>query len=153
MPDSTTGVVVDLRSYAPRERHELIHTALDRMQRGDTIRFVNDHKPSPLHHELNATRPGELDWVDDEQGPEVWSWSLTSQVRILDVRPTLAAGDEPFASIMEAVAQLEPGEPLVVVAPFEPVPLEGVLSGQGFTFRATPQDGGDWRVRFWQETV
>lgn len=153
MPDSTTGAVVDLRSYAPRERHEIIHTVLDRLHRGDTIRFVNDHRPSPLRYELNATRPGELEWVDDVQGPDVWSWSLTSQVRVLDVRPKLAAGEEPFATIMETVAQLDPDEPLVVVAPFEPVPLEGVLSGQGFAFKATPQDGGDWRVRFWRETV
>lgn len=33
-------------------------------------------------------------------------------------------------------------------APFEPVPLEGVLAEQGFDYEAVPLDGGDWRVTF-----
>ena len=41
----------------------------------------------------------------------------------LDVRPTLRAGGEPFAQIMQAVASLEPGQALRLLATFEPVPL------------------------------
>lgn len=67
---------------------------------------------------------------------------------LFDARPMLAAGDEPFDAIMAAVAKLEPGEDLVVLAPFEPVPLEGVLSSQGFTYAAEALDGDDWRVTF-----
>jgi hypothetical protein len=37
---------------------------------------------------------------------------------------------------------------LVVYAPFEPVPLEGVLGEQGFRYVADQIDGGDWRVTF-----
>ena len=68
--------------------------------------------------------------------------------QVLDVRPALAAGEEPFETIMAAVAGLGPGQPLVIVAPFEPVPLEGVLGSQGFTWEAEHLDSGDWRVTF-----
>ena len=67
---------------------------------------------------------------------------------IIDARPIIAAGDEPFDAIMTAAATLSEGEDLVVLAPFEPVPLEGVLSSQGFSYEATDLGGGDWRVQF-----
>lgn len=65
-----------------------------------------------------------------------------------DARPVIAAGDEPFDQIMAAVAGLEPGQHFVVYAPFEPVPLEGVLGSQGFAYDAEPLHGGDWKVTF-----
>ncbi len=67
---------------------------------------------------------------------------------VFDARPTLANGGEPFDAIMEAVAGLGPDEELVVLAPFEPVPLEAVLGSQGFTYEAKPLDGEDWEVTF-----
>jgi uncharacterized protein (DUF2249 family) len=67
---------------------------------------------------------------------------------VVDARPTLAAGGEPFAEIMEAAAQVADGEVLVVYAPFEPVPLEGVLAEQGFSYVADEIEHGDWRVTF-----
>ena len=66
----------------------------------------------------------------------------------VDARPIIAAGDEPFQTIMEAAASLVEEEELVVLAPFEPVPLEGVLSSQGFTYEAEELGGGGWRVVF-----
>lgn len=68
--------------------------------------------------------------------------------RVVDARPTLAAGGEPFAEIMEAAAQVGEGETLVVYAPFEPVPLEGVLGEQGFAYLAEEIGTDDWRVEF-----
>jgi uncharacterized protein (DUF2249 family) len=97
---------------------------------------------------LAATRPDQYDWVDGEDGPERWTARITCRARIVDARPILAQGEEPFETIMAAVGSLEPGQPLVVLAPFEPVPLEGVLSAQGFTWEAETLDGGDWRVVF-----
>ncbi len=66
----------------------------------------------------------------------------------VDARPIIASGAEPFGEIMAAVGALEEGEELVVLAPFEPVPLEGVLSSQGFTYETEDLGGGDWRVTF-----
>jgi uncharacterized protein (DUF2249 family) len=66
----------------------------------------------------------------------------------VDARPIIAAGREPFETIMAAVSGLIDGEDLVVLAPFEPVPLEGVLSSQGFAYEASEVGGGDWQVIF-----
>lgn len=139
---------IDVREMPPRERHPAIFELLDRLQPGETLRLVNDHDPMPLRYQLDATRPGQLRWEYVAQGPEVWEVHLTSQARIVDARPTLAAGGEPFAEIMEAAAQVRAGEVLVVYAPFEPVPLEGVLGEQGFVHVADRLDDGDWRVTF-----
>jgi uncharacterized protein (DUF2249 family) len=69
-------------------------------------------------------------------------------VATIDARPIIAAGGEPFDVIMSAVATLGEGEELVVLAPFEPVPLEGVLSSQGFSYEAVALGVDDWQVTF-----
>lgn len=66
----------------------------------------------------------------------------------VDARPIIAAGDEPFDLIMASVAALAEDEDLVVLAPFEPVPLEGVLGAQGFSYEAVEVGAGDWQVTF-----
>lgn len=84
----------------------------------------------------------------EQQGAGTKGGGPDGTTRVFDARPVIAAGQEPFEAIMAAVAELSPGEDLVVLAPFEPVPLEGVLSSQGFTFEATDIGGGDWSTRF-----
>ncbi len=66
----------------------------------------------------------------------------------IDARPIIAAGGEPFDAIMSTVASLGEGEDLVVLAPFEPVPLEGILSSQGFAYEAVALGDDDWKVTF-----
>lgn len=66
----------------------------------------------------------------------------------LDVRPILAAGDEPFAAIMQAADTLTEGQTLRLVAPFRPVPLFRVMERRGYTFTETPLGGTDWQVDF-----
>ena len=73
---------------------------------------------------------------------------MSADPRIVDARPVIAAGGEPFEMIMAAVDELEDEQPLVVIAPFEPVPLEGVLGSQGFEFETEQLDTGDWQVTF-----
>lgn len=80
----------------------------------------------------------------DEQ---VTQWQ-TQAATVLDVRPDLERGDEPFARIMEAAATIHPGESLLLIAPFEPVPLYGVLGGRGFQHETHQIDPGTWAVRF-----
>jgi uncharacterized protein (DUF2249 family) len=72
-------------------------------------------------------------------------------VATVDARPIIAAGGEPFDTIMAAVAALGDGEELVVLAPFEPVPLVGVLGSQGFSYHAADLGDGDWQVTFRRE--
>jgi uncharacterized protein (DUF2249 family) len=140
--------VLDVRPMPPRARHETIFDRLDQLATGETLRLVNDHDPAPLRYELDATHPGQFRWVYVEQGPDEWAIDITSRARVVDARPTLAAGGEPFTEIMDAAGQVTDREVLVVYAPFEPVPLEGVLGEHGFTYVADELEGGDWRVTF-----
>src|SRR5690606_17122798 len=139
---------LDVRPMPPRERHATIFGRLDELPTGATLRLLNDHDPAPLRYQLEATRPGQFRWEYVEEGPEQWAVDITKTARVVDARPTLAAGGEPFDEIMAAAAQVGEGEVLVVYAPFEPVPLEGVLGEQGFRYVADQIDGGDWRVTF-----
>ena len=66
----------------------------------------------------------------------------------IDARPLIAAGDEPFDLIMAMVAAVDEHEELVVLAPIEPVPLEGVLGAQGFSYEAVEIGVGDWQATF-----
>jgi uncharacterized protein (DUF2249 family) len=139
---------LDVRPMAPRERHEAIFGWLDRLAAGETLRLVNDHDPAPLRYQLDATRPEQYRWAYVERGPERWAVDITSRARVVDARPTLAAGGQPFDEIMEAASQVGDDEVLVVYAPFEPVPLEGVLGQHGFDYVAERVEGDDWRVTF-----
>ena len=67
---------------------------------------------------------------------------------VFDARPIIASGEEPFNAIMEAVSNLQDGEDFIIFAPFEPVPLEGLLSSQGFEYDALEIGDGDWQVTF-----
>ncbi len=44
----------DARGVAKRFRHAAIFGALDALQSGETMRFVNDHDPLPLLDQLRA---------------------------------------------------------------------------------------------------
>lgn len=139
---------LDVRQLPHQERHQRIFEQLDGLGVGDTLRLVNDHDPAPLRVQLEANRPSQFRWDYVESGPDQWAIDITSVARVVDARPTLAAGGEPFAEIMAAAAQVSDGEVLVIYAPFDPVPLEGVLGEQGFTYAAEELEGGDWRVTF-----
>ncbi|HLG62357.1 MAG TPA: DUF2249 domain-containing protein [Ktedonosporobacter sp.] len=69
-------------------------------------------------------------------------------MKILDVRPVLAEGGEPFVMIMETAEQLKKGETLLLIAPFEPVPLYQVLGERGFTHETSIVSVGEWWVLF-----
>lgn len=69
----------------------------------------------------------------------------------LDVRPMMAAGQEPFTAIMEAVGVLQPDEEFELLAPLEPVPLYQVLGARGFSHETKALGGGDYRVLFRRE--
>jgi hypothetical protein len=63
-------------------------------------------------------------------------------------RSMSSACGEPFDTIMAAAAALADGEELVVLAPFEPVASEGMLSSSQGHYDAADLGDGDWRVTF-----
>lgn len=66
----------------------------------------------------------------------------------LDVCPLFAAGRTPLAAILNAVNQLEPGQALRLIAPFEPAPLYQLLGERGFTAEPLERDDGVWEILF-----
>lgn len=71
-----------------------------------------------------------------------------SAAEILDVRPELAQGGEPFERILTAAIGIPAGESLVLIAPFEPAPLYSVLSARGFSHTTAQVAADEWVVRF-----
>ena len=66
----------------------------------------------------------------------------------LDVRPMMAAGNEPFDAIMGLVGSLRPDEDFELLAPLDPKPLYQVLGAQGFSHETESLGGGDYRILF-----
>jgi len=73
---------------------------------------------------------------------------MDNQIITLDVREDIHNGREPFSKIMNAVAELQAEQQLLVIAPFEPVPLFHVMKKQGFGHAAKAIGSGDWEVLF-----
>lgn len=142
------ATTMDVTELAPRDRHQTIFQRLFELETGDTLTLLVDHDPIPLSYQLDAERPDQFRWEYQESGPEQWVVDITSRARVFDARPMLAAGEEPFPAIMDAVAEVGDDEVFVVYAPFEPVPLEGVLAEQGFRHVADRLDDSNWRVTF-----
>ena len=139
---------VDVRELHPKDRHPMIFDRLEQLQPGEKITLLNDHDPAPLHYQLDGMFPGQYTWDYVEEGPDRWAVDITSKVRTIDARPIIAGGGEPREQIMAAAALTEPGEVLVVLAPFEPVPLQGALGALGFVNTTDQPSEGTWRVIF-----
>ena len=73
---------------------------------------------------------------------------LRDDTVLLDVRPSLADGQDPFQQIMAALPKLLPGQGLAVRAPFEPRPLFGVLAAKGYQANSTRLAADDWVIEF-----
>ncbi|MBS0338582.1 MAG: DUF2249 domain-containing protein [Proteobacteria bacterium] len=76
---------------------------------------------------------------------------MTTHTLRLDVRPILAGGRDPFAEIMQAARGVPANGVMVVVAPFDPVPLREVLGQSGFTSAAVPRGPREWEITFTRE--
>jgi uncharacterized protein (DUF2249 family) len=72
---------------------------------------------------------------------------------LLDVRDDIRSGREPFSKIMSTAATLRADEQLLLVAPFEPVPLFHALKAKGFRHSAQPNGSGDWEVLFVRDSI
>ena len=77
---------------------------------------------------------------------------MTNKTVTLDVREDIRKGREPLSRIITAVAELRDDERLLLIAPFEPVPLFRLMEKDGYQHRARPIESGDWEVLFTRES-
>ncbi len=68
--------------------------------------------------------------------------------RVLDIRPIFARGESPCDTIDGAVADLAPGQALVLLVPFEPIPLYTRLGRKGLTPQSRQLPDGTWEITF-----
>ncbi len=73
---------------------------------------------------------------------------MSEEPVVLDVRPYHDRGEEPFAAIMAAVASLAPGQALLLINSFDPLPLVRVMDRRGYDAVRTEAAPGEWHVRF-----
>lgn len=73
---------------------------------------------------------------------------MTTHTVRLDVRPILASGRDPFSEIMLAAQDVPRDGTLVVVAPFDPIPLREVLGRSGFTSTVAARGPREWEITF-----
>lgn len=156
---------LDVRSMPPKERHPRIFEVFDCLKSGETFQLVNDHDPKPLYYQFKHERPDQFRWQYLEEGPEVWrvdilktaegsrpqaapggskpGWAAPgpSQEVLLDVRPMIERGEEPFQVILKTAKDLQEGQVFHLVNSFEPVPLYAVLGKQGFEHFSESKDG------------
>ena len=95
-------------------------------------------RPRPPAARAPAPRPAALAAVGPERRVS------------LDVRDAIRRGEEPFATIMAAVAGLAADQALALRAPFEPAPLYRVLGDRGFAHWTERHADDDWTVWFYR---
>ena len=63
---------LDVRKYAPAERHRLIFETYEALEPGDAFILVNDHDPKPFYYQFEAEMQGRFRWEYLQKGPEEW---------------------------------------------------------------------------------
>ncbi|HEU5124698.1 MAG TPA: DUF2249 domain-containing protein [Verrucomicrobiae bacterium] len=70
------------------------------------------------------------------------------KTEVVDVRDDIRRGAEPFSKIMGAAANVNVGDSLLLLVPFEPMPLFKVMERQGFTHSGKQTRAGHWEICF-----
>ena len=72
---------------------------------------------------------------------------------ILDVREDLAAGEHPLPKILKTAESVPKGGSFTLIAPFEPLPLYGVLGDLGFSYDCRVAGAGCYQVVFTRDRL
>ncbi|WP_440134189.1 DUF2249 domain-containing protein [Chitinophaga sancti] len=87
-------------------------------------------KLAPLGFEIDPAIPAN---AGEERELPAFIQSLDEeQVVVLDVRPVIAAGEDPLSLILQTIKTIQAGQVLKIVNTFEPTPLMILLKKQGF---------------------
>jgi Uncharacterized conserved protein (DUF2249) len=97
----------------------------------------------------SASCAGRTDGDEDgapEARPPWLSGNVGANADRLDVRPMLAAHEEPFAAVMAAAKTVPVDSVLVIDAPFNPAPLRRVLERKDYQTYGERIEAGHWRI-------
>jgi len=77
----------------------------------------------------------------------------SSAIVVLDVRPTIESGADPFKEIMTAVKEMKELETLQVINVFEPIPLISILKEKGYKSWTNEINANEYHTFFRKETA
>lgn len=84
-----------------------------------------------------------------EQPSASWASDLNSEdCEKLDVRSTIASGGEPLPDILEKADALASEKILMIIAPFDPLPLRRLMASRGFECHLVQKSTEEWHVYF-----
>jgi uncharacterized protein (DUF2249 family) len=172
--ETGNDLVVDLRGLSSRQRRAAVRRAWADLDEGCCALFLSDEDPLPLYHQFACENAGRFRWEYLPAEPGSWRVRIAkgmfahpgfvpaqdapsplapaaadpSHALTLDVRPLFARGETPCQLIDAAVARLAPGQALVLLVPFEPLPLLKKLSQAGFSSQSERLADGTWRIEF-----
>lgn len=63
---------LDLRSVPRPARHPLVFEKFDGLKVGESFELINDHDPVPLNKQMEALRPGQVEWRYITRGPAIF---------------------------------------------------------------------------------
>jgi uncharacterized protein (DUF2249 family) len=66
----------------------------------------------------------------------------------LDVREDIKNNQDPFKTIMSTISPFQEGDTLILHAPFQPVPLYGVLKSKGFGYETEEINEKHFKITF-----
>ena len=169
----TVQTTIDVTTLPPRQKHPAILKAWTGLETGGALLLLNDHDPLPLYYQFACEFKGQFQWEYLDCGPDLWrvriskgtfadpgfvpsrepipapiSVSNTPAPRVLDTRPIFAQAQSPCDAIDAAAAALLPGQSLVLLVPFEPLPLYAKFVSRGFQHQGEQMSDGTWRVEF-----
>ncbi|NUQ24286.1 MAG: DUF2249 domain-containing protein [Saprospiraceae bacterium] len=91
-------------------------------------------KLQPLGFQIEQSNNSELPSTDENTPPGFLTSIRPGEMEILDVRPVIEGGKDPFTLITGKIKDLKPGQVLQLINSFEPAPLINILSKQGFEY-------------------
>ena len=167
-------LTVDATTIPPYQRHLTILRAWADLEKGQAMVLLNDHDPLPLYYQFACEHEGSFKWEYLEKGPDLWRFRISKgnfehpgfvpakttvsggslpldeclAPRVLDTRPIFSSGQTPCDAIDTAAAALLPGQSLVLLVPFEPVPLYTKFGQRGFRHRSEQLSDDTWRIEF-----
>lgn len=93
---------LDLRQVERFRRHPLVFAKFDALEVGESFVLMNDHDPVPLHGQMEAMRPQQINWEYIERGSGIF------RIRVTRIAPPTGT-EKPFATAQQDVVGIKQG--------------------------------------------
>ena len=93
---------LDLREVERPRRHPLVFAKFDALDVGEWFELINDHDPIPLHGQMEAMRPQQVNWEYIVRGPGIF------RIKVSRIAP-LTGSERPFPTAQQPVVGIQQG--------------------------------------------